>query len=479
MQGVNLGDENKLCVQSLEAAEKELLSRCKQLSIIETVQKKTMELLQLCTSIREISFDTEYPFVDLQNFPALGYLVKLFLEEAPWLESFEGICNLPELQAFRVTGAPLRDDYLHTLSAGRNLVELRLESCNDLTDLSPLASIKTLKHLFIVDCVSVKKGIGTLGGLPTLRELYLSGTSMDSESLCGLCDTRSLAVLTIVSCGALEDISLLATIRTLHYLTVEVCTALKTGAGDIGKLPELYELDLSYSSIKDSCLSGLSESHSLRKLVLASCSNLSDVSSLGTMMTLEYLSLNSCGTVGDGAGNIGNLPKLRELDLASTNVTDATLKGLCVSRCLSKLNISACSNLTDLSPLVEISTLEELNIRACMELRRGIGDLGKLPALRKLDAACTPITNDLVQELSVSRSLVILLLDFCVDMTDVSHLANMSTLEELSINSCVSVTQGVGTLRNLPRLRNLNMRAVDASEDELTCLREMGVSLLR
>ncbi|CBH14182.1 leucine-rich repeat protein (LRRP), putative [Trypanosoma brucei gambiense DAL972] len=473
------GETNRLRVGSLRATGSDELRSCHHLILTEKVERESLRFLRLCTSIQTLRFEGEYPFADLSPIPELRSLGELSIEEAPKLENFVGIKNLPQLKALEVAEAPIRGGCLQTLTAGCNLVKLCLDSCPYLKDVSPLAEMTALEHLAICKCVGIETGIGSLGKLPALRELYLIGTSMRGNSLRGLGATTSLLNLCIVSCGCLTDVLHIADVQVLRQLTLESCTSLEEGVGKLGGLPALYELDLSYSSIVDVFLQGLSSSRSLVKLNLSWCDQLTDVSPLAELKTLKYLNLQSCEAVVAGIGDLGKLPGLYELDLSCTPITDCALRDLCSSRSLVRLDISSCDNLTDLSALVSLKTLGELNLDACTEVKQGIGNISQLPELRRLDGTCLPITDDSLRDLSASRSLVVLCLDTCMDITDVSCLAAVKTLEEISLNSCLSVEKGVEALTTLPRLRSVNLRGVKIDSEVLSELQARGVNLLR
>ncbi|KEG05138.1 leucine-rich repeat protein (LRRP), partial [Trypanosoma grayi] len=125
------------------------------------------------------------------------------------------------------------------------------------------------------------------------------------------------------------------------------------------------------------------------------------------------------------------------------------------SRSLVKIVLQHCRRLTDVSPLASIETLEEVNTSGSEGGVRTVGALGRLPVLRVLDLEYTAITDEELEALSGSRSLVKIMLQHCRHLTDVSPLASIETLEEVYPCGSEGGVRTVGALGRLPVLRVL------------------------
>ncbi|ESL11607.1 phosphoadenosine phosphosulfate reductase-like protein [Trypanosoma rangeli SC58] len=90
---------------------------------------------------------------------------------------------------------------------------------------------------------------------------------------------------------------------------------------------------------------------------------------------------------------------LRSVKLAGPEVTDADITKLCTCGTLTSVELEKCDNVTDVSALSAIPTLEEVHIVDCRSLRY-FGPLGQTEtALRKLVLLRTPVTGAKVREL--------------------------------------------------------------------------------
>ncbi|KEG05179.1 putative leucine-rich repeat protein (LRRP), partial [Trypanosoma grayi] len=147
------------------------------------------------------------------------------------------------------------------LSVSRSLVEIVLQHCNRLTDVSPLASIETLEELNKSGCERVRS-LGALGRLPVLRVLDLGCTAITDRELQNLSASRSLVKIVLWSCRHLTDVSPLASIETLEVVNMSGCEEVRS-LGALGRLPVLRVLDLGCTAITDGGLWGLSVSRSL------------------------------------------------------------------------------------------------------------------------------------------------------------------------------------------------------------------------
>ncbi|CCD19392.1 hypothetical protein, conserved in T. vivax [Trypanosoma vivax Y486] len=267
-----------------------------------------------------------------------------------------------------------------------------------------------------------------------------------------------------------------------------------TDCSDLVKIHTLEELDMSDSHFKANvcallCLPHLRVLHGPEKCSHAhgapaevSCTKLRTFSvhkcvslpivELSKMKELEEVSFSHCNLKTRDVVNLAGLQHLRILSICSTDIGDSALRSLGKCAFLEKLNLSVSIYLIDVSPLADVLTLEELNLRDCSCVKRGAGDLGRLPHLRILNLKNTGVTDSCLVGLGTSRSLVKLVLSSCRFVTDITPVLGIATLEELNVLDCKEMTPKEHDLSRLPNLRSLSIGRLDhfaSKGSDLTC----------
>ncbi|KAG8341172.1 hypothetical protein TRVL_08001 [Trypanosoma vivax] len=196
-------------------------------------------------SLEELDASSCTALSDVFHISVLNTLVELNLSFCPNLvKGMEAIASLPFLRALDISGTPITNHCLRGLRKSNSLETVSLRSCNNLTDVFYLSKISTLLRLDLGCCISLQKGVGTLGKLPRLRILNLEGTRAANDWIIGLSTSRSLAVLILSSCLALSDVSLLANIEPLEELDISNCVSIRSGAEALLKLPQIRVLKM-------------------------------------------------------------------------------------------------------------------------------------------------------------------------------------------------------------------------------------------
>ncbi|KEG11559.1 leucine-rich repeat protein (LRRP) [Trypanosoma grayi] len=371
------------------------------------------------------------------------------------------LVGLPKLRHLYLWCSAITDECVRELGASQSLVKLDLGGCKQLSDVSPLARIQTLEeiNLRVSEEVSV---VADLGKLPVLRSIYLAHTAVTDEGLRGLGASRSLVEIALDNCMLLTDVSPLASIETLEEVSLADCDGV-TAVGALGRLPALRSLDLCRSGITNEGLVGLSASRSLVKLELKRCRYLTDVTSLASIETLQEVNLRGCEYV-NAFGVLGRMAMLRVLNLSYTALTDDDLRGISASRTLVRIDFGENKLIRDVTPLASVSTLEEVNLADSVGVT-GVGALGALPALRVLDLSRLSVSDDDLRRLSASGSLVNLDLDHCELLTDVTPLASIETLREVSLCGCKNV-RGLSAIGGLLRRHSSDLVSSDTVDEE-------------
>ncbi|KAH8603617.1 putative Leucine Rich repeat [Trypanosoma vivax] len=257
---------------------------------------------------------------------------------------------------------------------------------------------------------------------------------------------------------------------------------------DLVKIHTLEELDMSDSRLKVDvcaflCLPHLRVLHGPKKCSCAhgvpaevSCMKLRTYSSqhcyslpiveLLKMEELEEVSFSYCVLKTRNVADLARLQRLRILSICRTAIDDSTLLALGKCAFLEKLDISYSHGLTDVSPLANVLTLEELNLSNCSCVEKGAGDLGRLPRLRVLNLKHTRVTDSCVVGLGTSRSLVMLDLASCWNITDITPVLGIATLQELDVLCNDEASSEKYDFSRLQSLRGLSLRRADYFEHE-------------
>ncbi|KAH8612104.1 hypothetical protein ERJ75_000928400 [Trypanosoma vivax] len=382
------------------------------------------------------------------------------------------LCGLTTLQELCLAEVSVDDAFLRDLTCHERLRELSLNSCTRITDVSPLARMRSLEMLDLNGCTGIVRGLHELCGLTTLQELYLRQMSVDDALLRDLTCHERLRELSLNSCTRITDVSPLARMRSLEMLDLNGCTGIVRGLHELCGLTTLQELYLRQMSVDDALLRDLTCHERLRELSLNSCTRITDVSPLARMRSLEILNLNDCTGIVRGLHVLCGLTTLQKLCLANVNVDDAFLRDLTCHERLRELSLNSCTRITDVSPLARMRSLEMLNLNDCTGIVRGLHVLCGLTTLQELCLANVNVDDAFVRDLTCHERLRRLSLNSCTRITDVSPLARMRSLEMLNLNDCTGIVRGLHELCGLTTLQELYLPKVyvdDAFLRDLTC----------
>ncbi|CCD19077.1 hypothetical protein, conserved in T. vivax [Trypanosoma vivax Y486] len=189
------------------------------------------------------------------------------------------------------------------------------------------------------------------------------------------------------------------------------------------------------------------------------------------MQTLVELKIYS-GKVCVNFEELSELPYLPTLSLC-TSKYPCGVKSLSKCTTLVKLSLAFCYYPTDLLPLVDMKSLEELHI-ALFTLPPG-GVIGIPPLLRHLEVSGCNVTNE---SFKVPESNVLECLDIssCDFLTDLSFIRKMERLEKLLLDSDRNIEYGFEALSELPFLRHISAITRDVLPQCIyPTLREKGI----
>ncbi len=335
---------------------------------------KVGALLESLPSVHRIDFDdlATLETFDIQN-------CKL-----PALEKLElGGCErlirvkLPELKGLKILelqGALILEE-VEDLSKLPNLVDLNLSGCVQLQEYQ--AVIKSLPKSVTTLGLgqwdqyepTIVRTLAKNNSGKTVEKLTLS--ECEKLDLDGISTLTNLTMLDLSGCKTVSGLGKLASCPKLSWLKAQKCscTLLKQLAGvDLG---EIRILDLS-NSLTLTDAQQLPSSESVCVLNLSGCTQLQDLSGIAARFeNLKILYLDRCVALGQNADSLvplNQLEHLVELSLDATTHTQGeekmgltSLQGLDKLRSLRRLNLTACTDLSDLAPISGLA-LEALDL---------------------------------------------------------------------------------------------------------------------
>ncbi|XP_058253009.1 uncharacterized protein fbxl9 isoform X1 [Hemibagrus wyckioides] len=363
----------------------------------------------------------------------------------------------------------------------RGLHTLDLSGCTELTSRSVLAVAAELKQLQSLSLSRVwrmtEKGLADLTALPALSSLDLAEcvNVSGAELVKGLSSPQhraQLEKLSLRSCAFVQDVCSLAQLSSsLKELDLISCVLLT---------------DRSVRAIA-SYLPGL------QVLRLGSCKLITDWGLLGMEEPSDDKQLNKCAEEDKGPcftrtfGNMGFFqPPRMPFDEKPRLVTDEDLgafkeqegASLRVIRGLQELDLSGCSNLTDVSMMqvLQFPVLQRLSLAMLPEISdKGVASVAlHCPCLTSLAlSGCSRLTDaGLARALPRLHRLQHLQLAYCDGITDrslsllVQHCKRLRTLD-ISMCRDITVTKVDFLQSHLPFLESVQYRFVGGAEFNL------------
>eukprot|EP00808_Paulinella_micropora_P002459 g39370.t1 len=218
-------------------------------------------------------------------------------------------------------------------------------------DLATLASLPSLSSLSLDFCnLLTFNGLSSLSRFESLTDLSLAGTNLEYDEAKNRSPLAALKGFNRSPLAALKGFSLRRlSLRMCGGLNAQVLQALPQG------MAALDELDLSMTKITDDCLAGL------RGLPI-------------TKLHLSYC----CLIRRKGLLHLAHLPNLRELNLTSTNVEDASLCALASCVGLQSLSLRFCKHVSGEGYVSGLSALASLPLTELDLFHTGVNDASLL-----------------------------------------------------------------------------------------------------
>ncbi|CAB95333.1 leucine-rich repeat protein (LRRP), putative [Trypanosoma brucei brucei TREU927] len=434
------------------------------------IDDSCVEEISACVKLSKLSVSECNNVTDATPISQLAALEELNLSNCHITKGIGTLGMLLRLRILDLSGVPVEDNCLKDLCDCGSLERLNISYCIQLTDINPLSNATAIEELNLNGCRRITRGIGVVWALPRLRILHMKDVHLSEPSLDSVGTGGLLVKVSLDNCAGFGDMTLLSSIVTLEELNIQKCADIISGVGCLGTLPYLRVLNVKEVHISSLDFIGIGASKSLLQLTLESFTGLSNVEALANILTLEKLSLHGCTGIDAGIGCLGNLPQLKMLDLSGTNTDNESLRSLCLSQTVVSLNLSHCWKMTNVSHISSLEALNELNLSNCIRINAGWEAIEKLQQLHVAILSNTHITDRDISHFSKCKNLVTLDLSFCNKLLDVTTLSNITTLEELNLDSCSNIRKGLSVLGELPRLCVLNIKGVQLEDSVIGSL---------
>lgn len=395
--------------------------------------------LRKMQSLRHLSFGG-FSRIDDGLFSHLKELRQLESVEFSRCGSFTGsgckeLVDLPSLKRISFSGCFLVDDRaLPFIARCKNLESLNLRSTK-VTDqgIENLQNHAKLKSINLAQTEVSNKGIEYLGTIPTLEEIVISGNT-SNLALKGM---RSLVKLKKIStdhrrdtkttCGAVVEL-FLAQGRTIEEALKAVGASIGTDEKGnavslflsprfhltqklesyqeatvhitddvipyLNQLPKLQFLRLESNRLSGEAISGLKLPPTLNSLSLYGMTlNDDSLKILDNTPNLESLHL-SFGVIGQDFEKIGNLKRLRELSIRSSQIADDGVIKLATASSLERLSLPNLNVGTrGYQAISTLQNLKELNLAGAKNIRDGAKFIGNLMNLEDLDLRASSVVD--------------------------------------------------------------------------------------
>jgi serine/threonine protein kinase/Leucine-rich repeat (LRR) protein len=391
---------------------------------------------------------------------------------------------------------------------GLDLWGLRLDDGS----LRMLRDLKHLRFAIFFGCQTVNDdGLKTLGGIPSLRLLILGDNPITDRGLAELHNLTALEVLNIGGQGiTAEGMTFIAKLPSLVTLTLRAAQVDSLGLSRLKEVATLESLTLEGEPFSDSCVDGLADLRSLRKLILVetkiSAEGLSKLQSALPNCQVTPADANpdralAEWAVGNGASVkvvVGEIPRTFEeltnvpiiTDLAQLPTEPFQVIGVQLhphqgtDENIARLNglknlrfaLLRGDGVTDkgVQLLTQHRRLRVLQLESKNITAAATGHLGQLTELQELLLDTTRVNDESLRHLTPLTRLQVLSLDGAmVRGLGAVHLAG-SPLRRLFVRGPSLTDEGLQAISRLPRLTHLHFDAAEkVSDDGLAHLKEL------
>lgn len=284
--------------------------------------------------------------------------------------------------------------------------------------MSAVVSLPRLSSLNIAYCGLSARDVVHVGKIGSLRELDVSGNSVDKKFMSVLCKLEGLELLNMNSCElsegniahlrglttlkslcvsqnklSREDMMSIGTLTSLVLLNIADCRLTGGSLTQLQGLAQLCNLNVSQNRLDGEDIASIKELRNLRVLIMRGCSVESrELEQL--QGELHELDISGVRLVTESASAIGRMQSLRRLCMHDCGRNQGVLASLGGLKNLEYLSVSrARISADDTAAVCKMESLQVLNMYMCRVEKGCLKTLKRLEQLRRLDMGWTPLSD--------------------------------------------------------------------------------------
>ncbi|GAX26539.1 F-box and leucine-rich repeat protein 14 [Fistulifera solaris] len=261
----------------------------------------------------------------------LPHLLHLDVSHIPGIIRSGWQGRVPKLQTLVLSYSAVRDSHLTKWSDFRELVELNLDSCSNVSDSS-------LRHL--------------VSAAPNLQRLVVADCAISDGGMVHIAKFKQLTHLDLFYCQiSNRGLRCLSELTNLQVLSIDSRDVTDSGLIYLQNIKQLVQLDLFSGHVTDRGCQYLSHLTSLESLALCG-GGIGDIGCeyLSRLIRLQHLNLSENEDITDqGIAHFKSLSQLRSLNISQTSVT--SVMPLASLKQLQSLSVYGCRGMADLHSL--------------------------------------------------------------------------------------------------------------------------------
>ena len=345
-----------------------------------------------------------------------------------WIDTYPRVLEIPSVQTISVSGPLATHERIVALGKLPNLKALRLEQAA-ITDetIAEVAKFPKIDDVNLDRCPVTDECLKSLGKSPNIKRIRAPRTKLSDKGLEYLKDTVQLELLDLSDCNQISDAGLahlkgltklrnlslwgpritddgmpnLAGMTNMVAISFQDCGVTDASFTHLSGMTKLKEFDIFRTRVGNDALAAIAGAKDMSKMKLRDCAITTKglVEHIGKFPNVTVLDISETSIKDAAMVEIGKLPKLEDLNLWHTRVTDQGV-GALVDCKLKKLNLDD-TNVGDgaIESVAKISSLEFLHLGKTAVTDEGIQGLAKLTHLKDLILTNTGLSKKGVAEL--------------------------------------------------------------------------------
>ncbi|CAH1438410.1 unnamed protein product [Lactuca virosa] len=384
----------------------------------------------------------------------LGNLTMLDLRESKSLKTTLNFNGVPNLSELRLGGCEKLSNIHTSIGNLEKLVSLDLEECKNLKVLpNSICNMKSLEELKLGKCVKLRglpHEFGNLKSLKTLDDSHVGIKRLPHS----IGDLTQLESLNLNGCRNLKNLpSSIFNLRSIAILHLKGCSSLESLPEQLGDWKGLREINASGTRIQQLPYSiGMCE---LISLSITDCSTLKSLpNSICKMKTLNILRLTNCSNIQELPDELGDLERLEDIGVSGTSIKRLP-DSIQQIPYLHTLLLNNCKTLESLlGRNLGLSLIRVLALRDCNLSDNDFpNDMWDLSGLMVLDLSNNNFSS-LLSGLGQLYNLQVLYVGGCKSLLKLPDVSGLEVLRAVDLKYCSKLVEIMG-LENLSSLQEI------------------------